>query len=140
LDPLLCGLEEEGIPAAISQSTAGSAVQLAKEAADSSRVKVGLGISSTEGQVVLHHHDLAPENPLQVCPLKGHPEGLRRLGANAARLVKGDPLLFDDQLSAKQPETGSAPSAYKKESILFNERQLDELAALIIKELHTSRG
>ncbi|MFH1138251.1 MAG: glycerol dehydratase reactivase beta/small subunit family protein [Pseudomonadota bacterium] len=138
LDPLLCGLEEEGVPAVIGLAAGqASAVQLAKAAADSSKVNVGLGINRTEGLVVLHHHDLAPDRPLQVHPLEGDPAGLRRLGANAGRLVKGDPLLFEDRLSTGGENKSDSPAG-AGEDRPFTRRQVDELAALIIKALQTS--
>jgi len=93
---ILWGLEEEGIPAELKEMEAeSSAVLLAKLAADSSSLNVGIGIDKAE--VVLHHRDLLQENPLfSLGAEELNRTNLRCLGANAARLFKGNPLIFQD--------------------------------------------
>jgi hypothetical protein len=94
--PILWGLEEEGMPTDVRVGRQGSAEQLAKQAANDSPLNVGIGIEVVKGSVALHHRDLPEERPVTL--LADHDldvERLRRLGANAARLVKGEPLLLD---------------------------------------------
>lgn len=85
---LLYGLEEEGIPWE-NDTKAGDALPLAWEAAQASRLGVGVGM---DGQsIVLHFNKLDREQPLYRIPARSL--GLARvLGANAARLVKKLPL------------------------------------------------
>ena len=85
---LLYGLEEEGIPWE-NDTKAGGALPLAWEAAQASRLGVGVGM---DGQsIVLHFIKLDREQPLYRSPARSL--GLARvLGANAARLVKKLPL------------------------------------------------
>ena len=85
---LLYGLEEEGIPWE-NDTKAGGALPQAWEAAQASRLGVGVGM---DGQsIVLHFNKLDREQPLYRIPARSL--GLARvLGANAARLVKKLPL------------------------------------------------
>jgi hypothetical protein len=90
---ILCGLEEEGIPAELRNVPEGPAEALAKQAADGSPLAVGIGVSGIEKVVALRLRELPSGRPLfalaaETCGI----EQLRRVGANAARLVKGDPL------------------------------------------------
>lgn len=95
--PILWGLEEEGIPAVISSESQGDAQQLAKSAAVESPLSVGIGIDGVAMEIALHHRDLPNDKPLFLLQAKEiRPEVLRRLGANAARLAKGEPLIFGD--------------------------------------------
>lgn len=89
LKELLYGLEEEGIPWEKDTKAGGDALSLAWEAAQASRLGVGVGV---DGQsVVLHFNKLEREQPLYRIPARSI--GLARvLGANAARLVKKLPL------------------------------------------------
>ena len=93
---ILWGLEEEGIPAELKEmEDETSAVLLAKLAADSASLNVGIGID--KAKVVLHHRDLLQENPLfSLGAEELNRTNLRCLGANAARLFKGSPLIFQD--------------------------------------------
>ncbi len=94
IQPVLWGLEEEGIPYKINEVSDGPMTGFAKQAADSSPLRVGIGISGT-GEVVLHHHDLPTGSPLfRLSTKPWHPVQLRRMGINAARLVKGQPLVI----------------------------------------------
>ena len=97
LDAIQWGLEEEGIPARTSTVPAGNVNTVAKQAARMSKLNVGIAVSQTETVAVLHHRDLPSDQPLfaeEIGRFDG--ERLRRLGANAARLVKGNPLLFPE--------------------------------------------
>ena len=76
---LLYGLEEEGSPWE-NDTKAGGALPLAWEAAQASRLGVGVGM---DGQsIVLHFNKLDREQPLYRIPAR----------SNAARLVKKLPL------------------------------------------------
>ena len=98
--PILWGLEEEGIPAEVQEVSGGGAVVLAKRAADMSPLNVGIGMNGAEGMVALHHRDLPAEKPLFTLTMKDvGAVQFRILGANAARLVKGEPLVFQEPLS-----------------------------------------
>jgi hypothetical protein len=97
--PILWGLEEEGIPGEVQSVSSGDAVALAKQAAHMSALNVGIALSGEEGKVVLHHRDLADGSPLFTVALRGVQNAqLRLLGTNAARLVKGEPLVFEDDV------------------------------------------
>lgn len=88
LKELFYGLEEEGIPWE-TDTKAGDALALAWEAAQASRLGVGVGMDGTS--VILHFNKLEREQPLYRIPARSI--GLVRvLGANAARLVKKLPL------------------------------------------------
>jgi hypothetical protein len=82
-----------------------------------SSLNVGIAINGTTGDLVLHHRDLAGECPLFTLSLRDAGNvRLRALGANAARLVKGDPLIFQEDVPADDvadrpaavPETNSS--------------------------------
>jgi hypothetical protein len=97
--PILWGLEEEGVPAELYEVAGGEAEALAKEAADRSPLNVGIGVNLNDLTVSLHHRNLPLERPLFI--LKSaelQPAPLRMLGKNAARLVKGDPLVLQDEV------------------------------------------
>ena len=111
LEPILWGLEEEGIPAETQPSAAGPIADMAKLAADGSPLDVGIAVSGTDPAVALHHRDLAASQPLFVLrPPELEPALLRRLGANAARLVKGNPLAVDDEPVAGAEAAAPAPA------------------------------
>ncbi len=105
IEPILWGLEEEGIPAEVQQTQNAPAHHLAKLAADGSPLNVGIGINVLDHVVALHHRDLPVGSPL--FSLVGedlNPACLRRLGANAARLFKGDPfILYEDLRPGREP-------------------------------------
>ena len=95
MEPMFWGLEEEGIPFEIQEVGDGPAADLAKRAADGSPLHVGIGLGG-KGEVVLHHHDLPAAEPLfSMTASPAESVALRHLGLNAARLVKGQPLLLD---------------------------------------------
>jgi hypothetical protein len=127
IEPILWGLEEEGIPADLQQVPSGPAEALAKQAADGSPLNVGIGINGSEEVVALHHRDLPGGRPLFLLGASELNHGhLRRLGANAARLVKGEPLAFEDEF-ALNPEIEPAAR--------FSQDRLEEIAALVLSEI-----
>jgi hypothetical protein len=69
---------------------------------------VGIGLDAAAQTVALHHRDLPAEKPLFSLGVgELEPLHLRRLGANAARLVKGQPLLIGDQSNpGSKPNSG----------------------------------
>ncbi|WP_413738860.1 glycerol dehydratase reactivase beta/small subunit family protein [Sodalis sp. RH21] len=95
---LLLGMEEEGIPFVLHRVERGngdtSPVTLAHQAASASPLAVGVAVGARE--LVVHDPHLPADGPLFV--LEDYPrlaaEEIRRLGCNAARLVKGLPFKF----------------------------------------------
>ena len=91
LKALTSGLEEEMIPFEITTVAPAPIADMAFAAAESSRLEVGLALNAQEAAV--HFAKLPPEKPLFW--LQGgecREESLLKLGANAARLVKGVPF------------------------------------------------
>lgn len=84
------GMEEEGIPWEIATRSGVDASALAWEAAQASRLEVGVGLDAQS--VVLHFSKLEAEQPLFQIPARSDVGLVRALGANAARLVKKLPL------------------------------------------------
>lgn len=84
------GIEEEGIPFVSASKAGASALELAWEAAQTSRLSVGIGMDATN--LVLHYSKLDQNRPLFQIPVRKGEEMLRLLGANGARLVKKMPL------------------------------------------------
>lgn len=94
VDEILLGIEEEGIPAQVREEQLSLTADLAKAAADSSLLNVGIAVSSI--LVIVHHRDLPPDKPLFLLRAKNHTSAnLKLLGVNAARLVKGNPLVLN---------------------------------------------
>lgn len=83
------GIEEEGIPSSWYVG-AGDAGSLACRGAGESPLGVGVGIGAEAMSV--HYHKLPADKPLFVLPAGEDPATWRRLGYNAARLVKGTPF------------------------------------------------
>ncbi len=88
---LLYGMEEEGIPSEIKETTQKELVQAAYEQAVKSPLAVGIAID--EKHAVLHFKNLPEKEPLFTVENKG--ESMMTLGKNAARLVKGIPFKLD---------------------------------------------
>ncbi len=86
---VLLGIEEEGIPYDIQALHCTDVLQLAYEASLESRLGVGVGISK-EG-VVLQYEKLDKAAPLFRIKLY-QTDLFRKIGANAARLVKKMPF------------------------------------------------
>lgn len=138
---ILWGLEEEEIPAEIEEVEEKPLKILAKQAADGSKLNVGIGISGTDQMAVLHHRDLPVDQPLFSMAADGfNMTQLRLLGANAARLAKGNPLLFhSEQADSADPKD----SVQLQQNALNNlaqlsQNQLVELITLIVTELRTN--
>ncbi|PKU24076.1 glycerol dehydratase reactivase beta/small subunit family protein [Telmatospirillum siberiense] len=117
MQPILWGIEEEEIPAELTEMPAGTAVALAHQAAHMSSLNVGIGINGIDDVVVLHHRDLPAEKPLFVVERQSmRVRELRNIGKNAARLVKGDPMVFDEE--NMEEETSPKMSPDELESIV----------------------
>lgn len=135
---ILLGLEEEGIPAKVKVSPSGSAEIIAKQAADGSRLNVGIGVDGKEQVVVLHHRDLPSEKPLFSLSAEEFQETqMWRLGLNTARLVKGNPLIFQDNPEYRvEPERKDQLQNYQSEdSIQLPQDQLEELISGVVTEI-----
>lgn len=136
--PILWGLEEEGIPAEVMEVKDGEAQVLAKQAAHMSSLNVGIALNALEGSIVLHHRDLAGECPLFLLPMKDvHPAKLRVLGANAARLVKGDPLLFPDEKSLEIQRSSDQKNVepHQKSVEPYQDRVIDVIVRTVLELL-----
>ncbi len=88
---VIWGIEEEGIPYVIEGKQEETALELAYLGAESSNLGVGIGIGK-DGLLILHYNKLQKDHPLFKIKLKDSAETLRKIGANAARLVKGIPF------------------------------------------------
>jgi hypothetical protein len=82
--------------------------------------------------VALHHRDLPADQPLFVLRLRevGAAE-LRRLGVNAARLVKSEPLVLRNQPEA-QPESRRSRT---QSSAQVSAEDVDQIVQRILAEL-----
>lgn len=89
LRQLTYGMEEEGIPWEENTREGMDALALSWEAAQASRLEVGLGLDRQF--VVLHYSKLQQDQPLYRVPAR-QMDQVRAIGANAARLVKKLPL------------------------------------------------
>lgn len=89
LRQLTYGMEEEGIPWEEDTREGMDALALSWEAAQASRLEVGLGLDRQF--VVLHYSKLEQDQPLYRVPAR-QADQVRAIGANAARLVKKLPL------------------------------------------------
>jgi hypothetical protein len=89
---LLYGMEEEGIPFALSEPTVSAVVEQAYRAASDSPLSVGIAVDNR--QIVVHYKNLPADSPLFVLTdyWQQKREILRAVGCNAARLVKGLPF------------------------------------------------
>lgn len=123
LQSILWGLEEEGIPAEVGDRPEGDAVGLAHQAAHMSSLNVGIAVCGADDVVVLHHRDLAADRPLFVVGRQsaGRPGDFRNIGKNAARLVKGDPMVFEVEADggAIVEPAAPAPASDALDGIVF---------------------
>jgi len=122
------GLEEEGIPTAVDRVPTDAVNAIARQAAQMSKLNVGIAISQTQKRAVLHHRDLPEDDPLfheDISRFDG--AALRRLGANAARLVKGNPLLFTDEFTDRPQKDLTAPG--------LNSEALSHLVAQVVRDI-----
>jgi hypothetical protein len=133
LEPVFWGMEEEGIPYEVQESSSGEVVGVAKEAAHMSPLNVGIAYDGTKGTIALHHRDLKPDEPLFVLNLREvKPGELRRLGINAARLVKSEPLVLNGEAAITNPPP-SVPT--RTDSNPYPENVSDELVEQIVKRI-----
>lgn len=89
LRPMLYGIEEEQIPLQTTVFDEDTAIKRAYKAAVASRLSVG--ISFDKHQIVVQYKNLKPDEPLFAVPIDTS-ANIRKIGANAARLVKGVPF------------------------------------------------
>ncbi|GAA3601193.1 MULTISPECIES: glycerol dehydratase reactivase beta/small subunit family protein [Lactobacillaceae] len=89
LKPMLLGIEEEQIPYQFTDIDKPTAVERAYDASVISRLSVGIGFD--DDQVIVHYKNLKPDSPLFKVAETGY-DAIRKVGANAARLVKGVPF------------------------------------------------
>lgn len=131
IEPILWGLEEEGIPAELRRSDVAPAPHLAKQAADASPLSVGIGINATDRMVTLQHRDLPAERPLfSLVGDELNPVMLRTLGVNAARLFKGDPFIVND---------APLPTREVQSADNLPSNGWDEIVASVVKEVLRSQ-
>ena len=96
LKPVLYGIEEEGLPVVI-ESHNGTHMLLADLASRNSAFSVGIGIDD-EAIVLTYKNIPAHQFIYRLSGYSQYPDSLRTLGVNAARLVKGNPFVFDKRL------------------------------------------
>lgn len=136
LQPVFWGLEEEGIPFDVQEVSQGKAVALAKEAAQMSPLNVGICVSGTEQTIVLHHRDLPADQPLFVVSLSQvAANDLRRLGINAARLVKTEPLVLKNDAVADAPAKNS-----RRPPAAVSDELVERMVQAVVAELARTRG
>lgn len=98
IQDLLFGIEEEGIPYSLEARAASDDILLmADEASHASALSVGVGCSADT--LVLSYKNLPPHQFIyRLRNYKQAKQTMRALGANAARLVKGNPFKTDPGL------------------------------------------
>ena len=132
LQAVFWGLEEEGIPVDVQEVPRGNAVALGKEAAHMSQLNVGIGVNGADGTIALHHRDLPADQPLFVMRLReAGLRDLRRLGINAARLVKSEPLLLQDEAVDEPSHNPGSSSATVSDELV--ERIVQSVLAELAK-------
>jgi hypothetical protein len=90
IQEVCAGLEEEGVPFSLQKRhKEKNFIELGWKAANISPLQVGIGIDQ-DGNLCVHHEKLKKDEPYLQC----HLENGRKLGKNAARLIKGLPLIF----------------------------------------------
>jgi hypothetical protein len=138
LQSVFWGMEEEGIPFEVQECPSGEAVGVAKEAAQMSPLNVGIGVDGTKGTIVLHHRDLPADQPLFVLKLREAGSGeLRRLGINAARLVKSEPLVLTEE-PVSQParrQARSEPISVSDNPVNVSDSDVEQIVQRILAEL-----
>ena len=135
LQPIFWGLEEEGIPVEVHEAARGGAVDLAKEAAHRSPLNVGIGVSGVEQKVALHHRDLPADQPLFAIDLRtASARELWRLGMNAARLVKAEPLLL-----RQEPVPDPAPPR-RTQTAKVSDELVERIVQSVLVEIAKTRG
>ncbi len=92
LEPILCGIEEEGLPFVINDVAETDPRLAGSDAAKNSSLDVGIGIGVDRVTV---HYEKTNTHPL-FSEQWGNHHALQRIGVNSARLVKRIPVLFPD--------------------------------------------
>lgn len=87
---VLLGIEEEGIPFVVQESHSADIIHSAWLAACQSPLLVGIGCNRE--QLVVHYKNLPTSAPLFTLTYQKDSHARRRIGNNAARLVKGIPF------------------------------------------------
>ncbi|MFI8493141.1 glycerol dehydratase reactivase beta/small subunit family protein [Peribacillus butanolivorans] len=88
IQEICAGLEEEGVSFLLKKcDKVSNFIELGSKAACMSPLQVGIGINQV-GNLCVHHENLKPEEPY----LQDILQNGRKLGKNAARIVKGLPL------------------------------------------------
>ncbi|MCR2044079.1 glycerol dehydratase reactivase beta/small subunit family protein [Anaerosalibacter massiliensis] len=104
---LLWGIEEEGLPYNIESKPLENSIELGYSAAEDSKLNVGIGIGK-DGNIIVHYQKLNKEEPLFSLNIKDEHHNLRKLGANAARLIKGIAFKsFSDDAEIDEKENGN---------------------------------
>lgn len=98
---MLNGIEEEGIPFELVESSLNDITDLSYEAAIGSSLSVGLGINADE--VALHFDKLPRSAPLYIIRREVDRQYMRSMGINAARLVKRMPFNDINQRRRREP-------------------------------------
>lgn len=100
------GAEEEGVPCRLAQASTEGLAAAAYEAAQASRLGVGIGVGA--GKVLLHEAHMPVGQPVWEWPSNGSAAQVCRMaGCNAGRFVKRMPL----RLEAAEPVTAGSPAA-----------------------------
>lgn len=135
--PVLCGIEEEQIPAEVGEASHGGAADLADAAAHASALNVGIAFDGEAGEIALSHRDLSGRPPLFLIARADFTLlNLIRLGKNAARLVKGDPLEFEaDDVAPKAPPPRWIGAAAPAAPELDEAALIAKLADMILEKL-----
>lgn len=95
LQEVLYGIEEEQIPYKLAQMADDDTIKRAYDAAEASRLSVGLAYDTQK--IVVHYKNMDADKPLFVIKRTEGQTALRQLGNNAARLVKGIPFKDNDE-------------------------------------------
>lgn len=123
------GLEEEGIPWRVKEEAGGAFVSLGHQAATESQLGVGVGIDA-EGMCI-HYQKLPQDKPLFLLNADETKAKWRRIGYNAARLVKGIP--FKEEETTMNDDTWQA-------AVLPEENELAQLVARIVGQVIAETG
>ena len=143
IHPILLGLEEEGIPWKVCSFESQDLYRLAKQAADDSRLDVGLGIDSQTNRIFVQHIGLSAEKPLLVYDsADSDHEIARQAGENAARLVKRQPLLLNTPVSSQseQLRPGGEPKPGENPDPLRSDEESIDLIKRIVTTIIELNG
>ncbi|WP_026895440.1 glycerol dehydratase reactivase beta/small subunit family protein [Clostridiisalibacter paucivorans] len=131
--PLIWGIEEEGLPYQCASKDLNNAIELAYNAAESSRLSVGIGIDNT-GDVVLHYQKLDKDKPLFKINIDEGSDYLRKLGANGARLIKGIPFKSFEDEDIEEKFENSLDT--EKDNVKQENIDIKDIVTEVIKKLY----